>query len=96
MENPTTPNPQNTVPQIPRAVAAEVGLGENAMAALGYFCGIAAIVALVAEPYKNSPKSRFHALQALAFQVSGVLGYVVLGIMTSLFTVLFQFMFHFY
>jgi len=62
------------------AAAPAIALSSNAMAAIGYFCGIGAIVALLVEPYSRDEKSRFHAFQALLFQGSWLVGGIVLGI----------------
>jgi uncharacterized membrane protein len=56
------------------APQASAGLSTNAMAALGYFCGIAAVVALVIEPYNKDSRARFHAFQALLFQGTWLVG----------------------
>lgn len=63
-----------------QAQSASAGLSTSAMAALGYFCGIAAIVALVIEPYNKDARARFHAFQALLFQGTWLVGNIALAI----------------
>lgn len=79
----------------PQAVAASsgAGLSTHALAALGYFCAPAAIVALCADPYRQDKNSRFHAVQALAFHVSWIAGYVFISMGTSLLSLAFRTMF---
>lgn len=87
----TTPNSANT-----GSVAASpsnINVSAQGLAALGYFCGLAAIVALVADPYRQNEKSRFHAIQALAFQVSWMAGYVLISIGTSALSLVFRALF---
>ncbi len=62
------------------AAPVNLSLSANAMAAIGYFCGLGAIVALVLEPYKDNEESRFHAIQALLFQGVWIAGNVAFGI----------------
>lgn len=64
----------------PSATSTGAGLSTNAMAALGYFCGIAAIVALVIEPYNKDSRARFHAFQALLFQGTWLVGNIAYAI----------------
>lgn len=59
-----------------------LGLSNSAMAALGYFCGLAAIVALVVSPYNQDRKARFHAVQALLFQGSWLVGSMALAVVS--------------
>lgn len=82
MQNPTNSHSQAQAVAIP--LPATQSLSPDYMAALGYFCGIAAIVALVAEPFRNQRRSRFHAIQALCFQASWVVGYVLISMGTVL------------
>ena len=42
----------------------ELPLSNNAMSALGYFCGLVAIGALFIKPYDKNKEVRFHAIQA--------------------------------
>lgn len=79
--NTTYTESQNQGSQSAAAAAAPaISLSTSAMAAIGYFCGIGAIVALLVEPYSRDEKSRFHAFQALLFQGSWVIGGIALGI----------------
>jgi uncharacterized membrane protein len=85
-----TPNSNNT-----QAVTASAGLNlsTHAMAAIGYFCGVAAVVALVADPYRQDKNSRFHAVQALAFHVCWIAGYCMIAAGTSMLSLLFRTLF---
>jgi len=56
------------------------------MAALSYFCGIFAIVALVVRDYQKNDQVRFSAVQALLFQGSWVVSYVAIAIVTGIFS----------
>lgn len=56
----------------------------NAMSALGYFCGIAALAALFIKPYDKDKQVRFHAVQALLFHAFWVVSYVALAIVTMI------------
>lgn len=61
-----------------QAAQAEMPISPAALSALGYFCGVAAIVALCVKPYQQMKQSRFHAVQALLFQVSWAVGYLAI------------------
>ena len=63
----------------PTATAAvanpELAISPSALSALGYFCGVAAIVALCVKPYQQMRSVRFHAFQSLIFSVTCVIAY---------------------
>ncbi|MEQ1842799.1 MAG: hypothetical protein ABL994_20555, partial [Verrucomicrobiales bacterium] len=88
-----TNTPNQTNPQAMAASPTNINVSPHGLAALGYFCGIAAVVALVADPYRQNEKSRFHAIQALAFQMSWIGGYVLISMGTSLLSLLFRTLF---
>jgi len=67
------------------------GISGEAMSALSYFCGIVAIVALCVDPYKKDAKVRFNAFQALLMQGSMFIGFIALGIATTVISVILTF-----
>ncbi|GAV31818.1 MAG: DUF4870 domain-containing protein [Coriobacteriia bacterium] len=50
------------------------------LAALGYLTGIAALIAILIEPYKNEKWLRLHAVQALGLAVVAIVAQIVLAI----------------
>ena len=64
------------------SAAQTAALPANVMAALGYFCGLAAILALVLDPYRTDRKARFHAIQALLFQGTCFVSYIVIAMIS--------------
>ncbi|MDP9162002.1 MAG: hypothetical protein M3O09_17480 [Acidobacteriota bacterium] len=56
------------------------GSRDHIFAALAYFAVPAAIVFLLARPFKDSPYIRFHSLQSIFLAVSFVLIFAVLGL----------------
>ncbi|HUI79223.1 MAG TPA: hypothetical protein VLY24_14960 [Bryobacteraceae bacterium] len=69
----------------PAAGAASTGLTENAAAALCYVLGlITGILFLVLEPYNRNRTIRFHAFQAIFFNVAWIVVWIVIGILTSM------------
>ena len=66
------------------AQAQDMGLSFNAMSGLAYFSSIAAIVALVADPYKKDAKVRFNAIQSLLASATFGVAYMILAIGTAI------------
>ena len=70
---------------VPPAAAASPGLTENAASALCYVLGlITGILFLVLEPYNRNRNIRFHAFQAIFFNVAWIALWIVIGILTSM------------
>lgn len=84
---------ETTTPNASSVESPNINVSPTGLAALGYFCGVAAIVALVADPYRQNEKSRFHAIQALSFQVSWVAGYVLISMGTAVMSLIFRTLF---
>jgi uncharacterized membrane protein len=65
--------------------AAPAGLTENSASALCYVLGlITGILFLVLEPYNRNRTIRFHAFQAIFFNVAWIAVWIVIGILTAM------------
>jgi len=64
----------------------DLPLTSNAVAALGYFCGLVAIAGLVLQQYQKDSYVRFHAVQALLFQASWFIAYIAFAIAMAIVT----------
>lgn len=53
------------------------------IAALGYLTGIAAIIGLLMEPYKDERLVKFHSIQALGFYVAMIVVNVILSVLSA-------------
>ena len=82
----TEPSAQTPPPQTP--LAPQVDWDERIPGALAYLTFIPALVFLFIEPYQKRKFVRFHAFQSLMFW-AGVLAFVLLGLLASMFGWLF-------
>jgi uncharacterized membrane protein len=73
--------------------AVELPISMAAMSALGYFCGVAAIVALCVKPYQQDRSVRFNAFQSLLFSAAWIVGYLGILMVTGILGAIFQLIF---
>ena len=59
----------------------QTGLSDNAASGLAYVTIIPAIVFLVAAPYNQNVKIRFHAWQSIFLHIGWVIAWVALGVL---------------
>ena len=59
----------------------QTGLSDNAASGLAYVTIIPAIVFLVAAPYNQNAKIRFHAWQSIFLHIAWVVAWVALGVL---------------
>jgi uncharacterized membrane protein len=70
----------------PAPVPAAAGMQENVAGALCYLVGfITGILFLVLEPYNKNPRIRFHAFQAIFFNLAWIVFWIVMTIVQVVF-----------
>ena len=67
----------------PPAAGGEASDTGKIIAALGYITGIAAIIGLVMEPYKDERLVKFHAIQAIGFYLAMIVVNIVLSVLSA-------------
>ncbi len=72
-------------PASPTSISTAGGLTDNVAGALCYILGlITGVIFLVVAPYNTKPGIRFHAFQAILFNVAWVAIWIVIGIVMAL------------
>lgn len=79
---PPTPPPAAPVGPPPAGGDAPSDTGKI-IAALGYITGIAAIIGLLMEPYKNERLVKFHSVQAIGFYLAMVVVNIVITVLSA-------------
>jgi len=71
--------------QAPPQAAAAAGMGDNAAGALCYLLGlITGVIFLVLAPYNQKPSVRFHAFQAILFNIAWVVLWIVIWTLVAM------------